>query len=869
MKETIIFAPGCNPAALYRETAACGAPLLGCRVMDSEGLAAYALARCGKSALPSCSANDEAYMLYAIMKDGLDYFRFAVFNDALILAGILRKVRALIIDAEPQVMHETLAEGEFTEKNEALALVYDRYTEVKQERGLHDHIDCLRYALAETDRVENVDFIVLQEFPLSPLEEALLKKTAGTWRTCALRELMPEKPEKQPVRFIKAYDTSNEIENVLNEIFEHGWPLDTCTIIAADSRKYAQLLYDAGRLYDTPVTYGTGLPVTNSNAADLLVQYREFQHRYHGVDGLKALLSADSLDLYKLLETMNLDRTLLYNRRDFDGFIETCGQLRLDGTADDHEKLQNYAALLEKMHRADSGQLASLSEEKQAALKARMADQDAVLQAMEIFSAELHKGIAYLLHTYTRRRPEHTLEYDLDENGAVQLAGLIEEYTANTGGSWKDIIDNLLSQTIVRQTMRPGCVHLTSIHGALLSLREHNYILGLSADAFPGTPRENYLFLDDDLERFMNDCPYTSVRAVNRKKEELDTVLDTAAHLGQAMTLSFASYNMATIKTANPSSAMFEYYRRLYPAADLDSFRREMQETAFFANRLNPVRRIGQALSHAVITWDAPAPETDEKPIIRRTFSPSVIEQYFACGKQFYYRNILGIYEDDEDDPLTVIPANDFGSMAHALFEDLAAHMVSEQEFKVLAEAAFDDYLTRRIPVHPQDAVWEKRQFVKMMVNAYKDDPKNTVLAAEEELFAKHSSGIIVKGYPDRVEQDANGLDLIADFKTGKKLNHRDNDVVSCLQVMLYAFILTDHDIDIRTCVYRYLRLRKKVRIDYTPENIAVMNTMLDELAAALKDNHFERPEKAKPDTGPCRYCHFARLCGLGQEDHQ
>ena len=133
------------------------------------------------------------------------------------------------------------------------------------------------------------------------------------------------------------------------------------------------------------------------------------------------------------------------------------------------------------------------------------------------------------------------------------------------------------------------------------------------------------------------------------------------------------------------------------------------------------------------------------------------------------------------------------------------------------------DYLTKRIPVHPQDAEREKRRFVTMMVNAYADDPKNTVLAAEEELFAKHPSGIIVKGYPDRVEQDANGLDLIADFKTGRKVLHKDNDVASCLQVMLYAFILTDHEIDIRTCVYRYLRLRKRVRIDYTPENIAVM----------------------------------------------
>ena len=868
MKETIIFAPGCNPSALYRETALCGMPLIGCRVMDSEALASYALARCGKTAPASCSANDETYLLYAVMKDGLEYFRFAVFNDAVILADILRKVRSLIIENEAEVMRTRLSEGEFAEKNEALAAVYARYTAAKQEQGIHDHIDCLRHALREAAPVEDIDFIVLKEFPLSPLETALLKTVAGSWQTRSLQDFLPEKPDKQPVRFIKAYDTSNELENVLNEIFENNLPLDTCTLIAADSRRYAQLLYDASRLYDVPVTYGTGLPVTNANAADLLVRYKDFIDRHHGVEGLKRLLTADSFDLYRLLETMQLDGKQLYSRRDFEGFLDTCGQLRLDGTDDDREKLQNYAALLKKTHAADMEHLAELNETQREALQARMADQDAVMNAMEIFSRELHKGIAFLLRTYTRRRPEHTLEYDLDETGAVQLADLIEEYTANTGGDWQDIFADLLSGNILRQTPRPGCLHLTTIHGALLSLREHNYVLGLSADAFPGTPRENYLFLDDDLERFMPGCPYTSVNTISRKKEELNTVLAMAAHLGQAMTLSYASYNMATIKTANPSSAMFEYYRTLHPEAVLDTFTKDMRETGFFANRLNPVRRIGQALSRAAITWDPPAPDAEAKPILRRTFSPSAIEQYFACGKMFYYRNILGIYEDDEDDPLEIIPANDFGSMAHALFEDLAAQMVSAGEFRKMAEDAFDDYLTKRIPVHPQDAEREKRRFVTMMVNAYADDPKNTVLAAEEELFAKHPSGIIVKGYPDRVEQDANGLDLIADFKTGRKVLHKDNDVASCLQVMLYAFILTDHEIDIRTCVYRYLRLRKRVRIDYTPENIAVMNNMLDELGEALKNNSFSRLENARAEKGPCRFCHFARLCGLGKEDN-
>ena len=46
------------------------------------------------------------------------------------------------------------------------------------------------------------------------------------------------------------------------------------------------------------------------------------------------------------------------------------------------------------------------------------------------------------------------------------------------------------------------------------------------------------------------------------------------------------------------------------------------------------------------------------------------------------------------------------------------------------------------------------------------------------------------------------------------------------------------------------------------------MNNMLDELGEALKNNSFSRLENARAEKGPCRFCHFARLCGLGKEDN-
>ncbi len=868
MRETIIYAPGCSASRLYKEAAFFGRELIGYRVMNSEQLSAFVMARCAKPMPLMCSSDEEVYMLYRILRDDrTGYFTFAVFRDAVNLAAGMRRIRSLITGDEDRILHERLPEGVFTQKNRALLEVYDRYTRMKRERGIMDRIDCLRYAAEEAGPVEDAGFIILKEYPLSPLEEKLLSAAAHTWQEMSLCDLLPENPDKPETVYIRAYDLSNEMENVLSEIYEKGYPMDTCTVIAADTRRYSQLLYDYARIHDIPATYGTGLPVTLSRAADLLVRYRAYYDEYNGVEGLRQMIMADSFDLPAFLGKTGMDRKLLEGRKGFDGFIRICGQLRLDGTAEDERKLRNHEEVLRREHQKRMTRAAEKDEHIQAEERRNITDEDTVLQAVRIFSGELRQGPAYFVRTYTAERRTDTLEYDLDTAGAEWIAEQIEAYTENTdGGSWLDIYDELMNAVILKQQMRPGCLHITSVHDALLGLRQHNYVVGMSADVFPGSAREDYLFLDDDLRLITPDPMYTSERMINRKKEEFETLLKTAEHLGTDMTLSYASYNMAAIKAANPSSVLFEHYRTQYSEASMDAFSAVMKKTDFFSGRINPAREIGRALGESSIGYEAPVPQLPERMIRQRRFSPLAVEAYFACGKMFYYERILGIYEEDEDDPLRVIPANDFGSLAHALFEDLAEQMVSEEQFEQMASAAFDDYLRKRIPVHIQDAVKEKKDFVRMMVNAYADDPKNTVLAAEEELSAVHASGIEVRGYPDRVEREPNGLNLIADFKTGRKLRHKDDDVESCLQVMLYAFILTKHDIDIRTCVYRYLRLRRKVRIDYTQANIARMNEMLDELSTALREKRFERMEKPDPAKAPCSYCRFQRLCGLAQE---
>ena len=65
------------------------------------------------------------------------------------------------------------------------------------------------------------------------------------------------------------------------------------------------------------------------------------------------------------------------------------------------------------------------------------------------------------------------------------------------------------------------------------------------------------------------------------------------------------------------------------------------------------------------------------------------------------------------------------------------------------------------IPIFEKEAKKSKKEFMDMMINAYNSDPHNKVISAEKKSKAKHESGIIIDGYPDRVEINHNGNNII------------------------------------------------------------------------------------------------------------
>lgn len=844
MRESIILAPGANGTELIRSMAKYGRNSLGMRIMSPTELAKYALMKSGvaltREFLP---AAEEASVIYAFLKM-IPYFNAASFADAEQLAIALRTLRGMVTKNEKDSIQAGLSDGEFPEKNEAIFQVYLKYIENLAAAGLIDGIGMIREALAGASAID-ADFLILKEFPLTNLEKAFLHHlSGGAERETGLPELF-QKPNKalQDVTFTEGYGAVNEVEHILAEIYEKKIPLDQCVVASAGGNEYNQLFYDLSRSYDVPMTFGGGIPITNANPARILKLLHLWSGAgYFGVDGLKELIFSDAFDRKKLSENLGiLDGE---KRKTMEALCEMAGALRLcfDETVND-SRLKPYSKMLAQ----------KISEGRE---EYRIMQETARLTAG--FARELQKGIAYIVETYAIIRTEQNAK--MDQAALNVIRDMLHAYAKyDPEGDPTEIIPEILGKTVCSENSKAGHLHITGVSGALSAVRENLYLCGFSSANFPGSPQENYLLLDHDLERF-GGARFTSAGRIAEKKKTLAYLLELAGALAIPVRLSYAGYDLATLKEQNPSSVLFSIYEGFHPGRSIEDFRSSLYRAEYFQENISSARFIGKAYCEgSAMSFISTFPEMIiPDDVTDRYWSPSALEIFFECPRRFYLTKILRIPEDEADDPFSVLNPAQLGTLAHAMMEILGSSKeVSKNEFLRLCDNAFEDFLLGRPPMHRSAADREKNEFLRMMAAAFDADPGNEILSAEEEYRMLHPSGIKLRGYPDRIERIGDGSCVVVDFKTKRSTEHKKDDIDTCLQVVIYAWMCEQAGIPVSSCEYRYLRKRLAVTCSFDDRRKAELQKKLETFKSALQTHDFPRNESKET----CKYCKMADIC--------
>lgn len=847
MKEQIILTRNIKNAEILRSLAKFGVNTLGVKFMNASQLAKHALMHAGVSVCETyLSPSEEPALFYTCLQENT-YFSTSSYADAENFSSVLSSLRMLIIEDEENTLSKKLLEGEFMDKNEAFLSVYKSYLQFCRENNLIDSIGLIRKAIQDASGFD-AEFIMLSDCPLQPLEEALLAHVSGGhYKTLTLSELFHVKKTSLHVDSYKnCYGAVNEVFDILSTIYQKNLPLDQCTIACANPSTYGQILFDVSQQYQIPITYGSGIPIGNSNPAKLLKLLLYWDgFGQHGIDAWKNLLFSDAFYQKSLLSYLDIEDS--HTIKALDMIAETAGNLRLSFNLETNQRrIEAYRTALQH-----SGDISKTEE---------TADFN-LFPSLEKLSHLLSGGYADFIKRFSVIRSEPLGR--IDQAALEVITAFIETYLRYApADTLPNVIPSLLEKTVLSETSRSGCLHIASISGAACAMRKNLFVCGLSASEFPGSPTENYLLLDSDYLLFANkaNAP-TSKYLVTRKKDDFFSLIQLASDLKVSISLSYAGYDLAQLKEENPSSVLFACYEAAHPERSMDDFRQKLKNVPYFSDNIRTSGQIGIAYANKkhLSTASQCACLPKQEGLIEKAWSPSALDLFFQCPRHFYLRYIAHLPETEPDDPAVVIHPSEVGTIAHAMMQKLADIKMSETEFLDLCGQSFDDFLCRRPPLHLHDAQNERNEFLRMMKNAYLQDPGNEILSAENEYKFLHPSGICLHGYPDRVEKNTDGAYLIADYKTKQKVEHNPNDINDCLQVVIYAWLCEQAGIPISYGEYRYIRKNKTITCMYDDFMKKRLDEKLLEFRYALDKNIFPRnPGDANVN---CKYCSFQGIC--------
>lgn len=906
MRERIILAPGLNGTELTRSLALHGVNSIGLRICNAAELARLALMRSGISIAEDFVSAREETAIAADAAAGEPYFGRASYSDIQEIAAAIRRMRCLAASADEEgALERALSAGIFKEKNAALMNVYRRYMAILRQKNALDAVSLIRKAATEA-RVISAEFMTLSEYPLTPVEKVLLNKVSGgAVRETCIRELFGIRERSIHIESFKnCYGAPNEVETILTDLYARkeqgerltaGDPscctaqatpeeraaatatLDQCTVAVTDADTYSQLFYDYAMLYDIPVTFGCGIPIANSNPARLTaLYYKWITGGFFGAEAIYEMLSSDAFDRAKLFGQL-AERPAGaapaspegFSRRTF---MESLGSLRL---TNDRETNRRRVA---DFRRAVTEEAERIKDEKSKEYR-HIRKKLQCIPALETMAEELALPVEEFVSKYSCIRKgsatnAERLTMMLDQAAAGAIYEELKVIrSSGVGQSVDDILPNILRLRVCAQRSEAGKLHVTGIEGAFAVLRDHLYIAGLSASNYPGSPRENYLLLDSDLKEFGDDAKrMTSEEKIVHRRNQLLSLVSLASALGAKVSVSFAGLNVSELKKDNPSSLIYELFREEKgsdaTAAELEE---KIRRVEYFEPAISATRLVGRAYTqgHRIVPAASAAGGTDPVPWnTDKAWSPTALDAFFGCPRRFMLGYILGIPEPEDHDPFEIMNALDNGTLAHSLMEALGSSPMSRDEFMELAGEYFDRFLKEHPPLIGGNVAAVRDQFMEMMETAYETDPHREVVLGEEDISCTHESGIRIHGFPDRVEKLDDGTCLVVDFKTGRRVAHVQDDIGTCLQVVIYAYLMEQKGARVSGGEYRYIRTGDTVTCRYDEDMKRQLAERLEAFREALLKGDFPAAMPTEENEDPCRYCRYIGICGVAEEQN-
>ena len=705
-----------------------------------------------------------------------------VFGDASNIRSAINSFRDTFKGNKPEDL-DPLLDGNYKEKHDAIISAFKAYFDYKQKNKCYDQYDLL-YDLNQNPQKLDDEIYYFDDLPFSELALSVFKNYFSI-TVLSFASLLETKDNN--ILGFSCFGKNNEIANVVNKI-NNKLKLDQCLVVLVNSNDAVDLT-SAFDKFQIPYTSSLGIPFSQTNVGRLILTLKKMEMLDWGIDAYKVLFDAPYFSKDKYTSALS-------NQYDYDNFLKYTGWLR---PSFDKSLINVDESLYQR----------------------EFANYQAVCEAIQLVCNGINNGSTFFDFVKNNVvEDDHNFE-------ALQLLKQYQTLCAEYGVGFKDIADALLSSTISKHISKSGAIHICSLEQAFSSIRENVFVIGLDSD-FPGNPKENYLIFDEEYLG-MGAKQYTSTSVV-KKKEALMNLLIKCAKNGY---LSYAYYNTIDTKASNPSSVLMNI-----PTTEFT-----YEDDLLTSNHLAIQNYNDGKLSKPVNGHSPYAYQNDV--LLNKVYSPSKIVDFFDLEKRlkFFLEVLFDVFEDEEDDPYSVINAIDKGNLFHrvVMYFDKKKYPLMDA-FVNKGLQAFDEFLLKKPPITKEAGEKERELFKKALINFYTTDPGNKCLESEKRLDVQEIEEVKFKGKLDRLEVDKLGNIILVDYKTNSsKPSHEENDPITCIQGLIYAEMVEQQlGKKVQRVEFRYPFIPTSIQIACNKINMDEMHNLIKQFKDVITNGDFD-----------------------------
>ncbi|MBR7148824.1 MAG: PD-(D/E)XK nuclease family protein, partial [Firmicutes bacterium] len=741
---------------------------------------------------PVLSPAEAAFFLYGIMKENEApgrYFTARSISDVQTTLQAINRLRLQLSSDEEELDGlRRLLEGEegralIQQKNNAiLKEVAEPYLKALREQGYEDSVTLLRKTIFEGKKHElplmQGRGIFVEERPLAPLEKELTQLCFEMIKVEKETAILGEHDfdcdgcnrdaADKSVKKFDAYGASNEVRAIVEAIQKDGKSLDQYLIACGNVSQYAPLF----REYEGfELTMDGGEQAGRARVCLLAEAILNWHRNAFTRESFGAM--AEKMDSQKLRKKMiedGLEEKEAW--KTWRAVLDLAKQLYFSLDPEENlRKLDAYAEVLE--HSDEAGADRQRKAVPYCRIFAKMMTVETILNDM-VF---LRDGDTFELQSYGMFLALLRAARQFEGKSDIELL--------------PSVIQLFQSQKAGGSDPASGKVHLCSWNKAHLYRRPVIFLCGLQN--LTGSISENAVLLDGDIELVksrVRDCDFkTTKEQIRERSETFRRIVEYLSESGADVTLSWSNYSLSELKA-------------LSVPAVLSGLEGIMGDRAVFA--LEQAPKAVAAAAKAVETG------LGELPLL--TVTPSAAEKMLTCPYSFMMTKILGVQEPENEESQTIwLDAAEKGTFCHSVFEQFVHWDRSEENqelFKTLttedvkgikqrklneiADEVLREWRIRKPHLANEErTVRELNAIMNGFLDLWESIPAGTVEMTETKIEDRPivDNKLQCHGIPDLVMKlDGWGI-AVLDYKTGKNVKHIENDVVSCVQTLLYCMM--------------------------------------------------------------------------------